>query len=164
MAPDRRHAAFGFSTRRARRRARLAAAARAGHARLRRRREVCARALISPPTARKSDSLPDVSAAANQSPPDIDALQARLAATLVERDAAIAECDAALTQNDRLMHVDAALYRRGIKDEFVPDRFDACLERQRLGPTIGCIVSIETCYRVGLRTEFTGEREIVGRC
>jgi hypothetical protein len=46
-----------------------------------------------------------VSAAANRPPPDIDALEARLAAALAERDTAIIERDAALRQNDRLAHL-----------------------------------------------------------
>src|SRR6202034_635102 len=59
----------------------------------------------------KSDSLAGVSAAANQPPPDIDALEARLAAALAERDTAIIERDAALRQNDRLAHLLRQLQR-----------------------------------------------------
>ncbi len=46
-----------------------------------------------------------MSAGANQSSTNIDALQVRLAAALAERDAAIAERDAALSRNDRLLHL-----------------------------------------------------------
>jgi transposase len=72
-----------------------------------------------------------VSAAANQPPPDIDALQAQLAAALTERDAAIIERDAALRQNDRLAHLLRQLQRMqfGRKSEQLdPDQFALALE------------------------------------
>jgi transposase len=72
-----------------------------------------------------------VSAAANQPPPDIDALQAQLAAAVAERDAAIIERDAALRQNDRLAHLLRQLQRMqfGRKSEkFDPDQFALALE------------------------------------
>ena len=72
-----------------------------------------------------------MSADANQSPTDIDALQARLVAALTERDAAIAERDAVLTQNNRLMHLLRQLQRMqfGRKSEKLdPDQFALALE------------------------------------
>ena len=72
-----------------------------------------------------------MSAAANQPPPDIDALQAQLAAALAERDAAIIERDAALRQNDRLAHLLRQLQRMqfGRKSEKLdPDQFALALE------------------------------------
>ena len=54
---------------------------------------------------RKFDSLLRVSDRADQLPTDIVALQARLAAALTERDAAIAARDEALLQNGRLLHL-----------------------------------------------------------
>src|SRR5579872_1951632 len=66
-----------------------------------------------------------MSAGANQSRTDIDALQVRLAAALAERDAAIAERDAALSRNDRLLHLLRQLQRMqfGRKSENLdPDR------------------------------------------
>ena len=52
-----------------------------------------------------------MSADANQSPTDIDALQARPVAAVTERDAAIAERYAALSRNDRLLHLLRQLQR-----------------------------------------------------
>jgi transposase len=72
-----------------------------------------------------------VSAAANQPLPDIDALQAQLAAALAERDAAIIERDAALRQNDRLAHLLRQLQRMqfGRKSEKLdPGQFALALE------------------------------------
>ena len=72
-----------------------------------------------------------MSADANQSPTDIDALQARLAAALTERDAAIAERDAVLTQNNRLMHLSRQLQRMQFgrrSEKLDPDQFDLALE------------------------------------
>ena len=72
-----------------------------------------------------------MSAAANQPPPDIDALEARLAAALAERDTAIIERDAALRQNDRLAHLLRQLQRMqfGRKSEkFDPDQLALALE------------------------------------
>jgi transposase len=46
-----------------------------------------------------------VSESTDQLPTDIEALQALVAATRAERDAAIAERDQALSQNDRLRHL-----------------------------------------------------------
>ena len=72
-----------------------------------------------------------MSADANQSPTDIDALQARLVAALTERDAAIAERDAALSRNDRLLHLLRQLQRMqfGRKSEKLdPDQFALALE------------------------------------
>jgi transposase len=72
-----------------------------------------------------------VSAAANQPPPDIDTLQAQLAAALAERDAAIIERDAALRQSDRLAHLLRQLQRMqfGRKSEKLhPDQFALALE------------------------------------
>ena len=72
-----------------------------------------------------------MSAAANQPPPDIDALQAQLAAALAERDAAIIERDAALRQNDRLAHLLRQLQRMqfGRKSEKLdPGQFALALE------------------------------------
>jgi transposase len=72
-----------------------------------------------------------VSAAANQPPPDIDALQAQLAVALAERDAAIIERDAVLRQNDRLAHLLRQLQRMqfGRKSEKLdPDPFALALE------------------------------------
>jgi transposase len=72
-----------------------------------------------------------VSADTNQSPTDIDALQARLAAALAERDAAIAERDQAMSQNDRLLHLLRQLQRMqfGRKSEKLdPDQFALALE------------------------------------
>ena len=68
---------------------------------------------------------------ANQPPPDLYALEARLAAALAERDAAIAERDAVLTQNNRLMHLLRQLQRMqfGRKSEKLdPDQFALALE------------------------------------
>ena len=79
----------------------------------------------------KSDSLRAVSAAANQPPPDIHALEARLAAALVERDAAIIERDAAIQRSDRLAHLLRQLQRMqfGRKSEKLdPDQFALALE------------------------------------
>ena len=66
-----------------------------------------------------------MSAAANQPLPDIDALQAQLAAALAERDAAIIERDAALRQNDRLAHLLRQLQRMqfGRRSEKLDCRF-----------------------------------------
>src|ERR1700689_402819 len=72
----------------------------------------------------KSDSLAGVSAAANQPPPDIDALEARLAAALAERDAA-------LRQNDRLAHLLRQLQRMQFgrrSEKLDPDQFSLALE------------------------------------
>ena len=72
-----------------------------------------------------------MSAAANHPPPDIDALQAQLAAALAERDAAIIERDAALRQNDRLAHLLRQLQRMqfGRKSEKLdPGQFALALE------------------------------------
>ena len=72
-----------------------------------------------------------MSAAANQPLPDIDALQAQLAAALAERDAAIIERDAALRQNDRLAHLLRQLQRMqfGRKSEKLdPGQFALALE------------------------------------
>ncbi len=72
-----------------------------------------------------------MSADANQSPTDIDALQARLVAAVTERDAAIAERDAALSRNDRLLHLLRQLQRMqfGRKSEKLdPDQFALALE------------------------------------
>ena len=72
-----------------------------------------------------------MSAAANQPPPDIDALEARLAAAIAERDTAIIERDAALRQNDRLAHLLRQLQRMqfGRKSEQLdPDQFALALE------------------------------------
>src|SRR5579872_5549727 len=72
-----------------------------------------------------------MSAGANQSRTDIDALQVRLAAALAERDAAIAERDAALSRNDRLLHLLRQLQRMqfGRKSEKLdPDQFALALE------------------------------------
>ncbi len=58
--------------------------------------------------------MPDVSEIADQHselPPDIGALQARLAQARAERDAAIAERDQALSQMDRLQHLLRQLQR-----------------------------------------------------
>jgi transposase len=74
----------------------------------------------------KSDSLRSASAAANQPPPDIHALEARLAAALAERDAAIIERDAAIQRSDRLAHLLRQLQRMqfGRKSERLdPDQF-----------------------------------------
>src|ERR1700675_4266353 len=79
----------------------------------------------------KSDSLAGVSAAANQPPPDIDALEARLAAALAERDTAIIERDAALRQNDRLAHLLRQLQRMQFgrrSEKLDPDQFALALE------------------------------------
>src|SRR6202167_3094377 len=79
----------------------------------------------------KSDSLSGVSAAANQPPPDLAALQAQLAAALAERDAAIIERDAVLRQNDRLAHLLRQLQRMqfGRKSEKLdPGQFALALE------------------------------------
>ena len=63
-------------------------------------------------TARESDSISRVNENADPPPSDIEALQALLAATraerdaaLIERDGAIAERDQALSQNERLQHL-----------------------------------------------------------
>src|SRR4051812_14623711 len=83
------------------------------------------------PMVTKSDSLRAVSAAANQPPPDIHALEARLAATLAERDAAIIERDAAIQRSDRLAHLLRQLQRMqfGRKSEKLdPDQFALALE------------------------------------
>jgi transposase len=72
-----------------------------------------------------------VSAAANQPPPDIDALEARLAAALAERDTAIIERDAALRQNDRLAHLLRQLQRMQFgrrSEKLDPDQFALALE------------------------------------
>ena len=72
-----------------------------------------------------------MSAAANQPPSDIDALQAQLTAALAERDAAIIDRDAALRQNDRLAHLLRQLQRMqfGRKSEQLdPDQFALALE------------------------------------
>ena len=72
-----------------------------------------------------------MSATANQPLPDIDALQAQLAAALAERDAAIIERDAALRQNDRLAHLLRQLQRMqfGRKSEKLdPGQFALALE------------------------------------
>ena len=72
-----------------------------------------------------------MSADANRSPTDIDALQARLVEALTERDAAIAERDAALSRNDRLLHLLRQLQRMqfGRKSEKLdPDRFALALK------------------------------------
>src|SRR5579872_4512773 len=72
-----------------------------------------------------------MSAGANRSRTDIDALQVRLAAALAERDAAIAERDAALSRNDRLLHLLRQLQRMqfGRKSENLdPDQFALALE------------------------------------
>ena len=72
-----------------------------------------------------------MSAAANQPPPDIDALQAQRAVALAERDAAIIERDAVLRQNDRLAHLLRQLQRMqfGRKSEKLdPDPFALALE------------------------------------
>jgi hypothetical protein len=72
-----------------------------------------------------------VSAAANQPPSDIAGLEARLAAALSERDAAIIERDVALRQNDRLAHLLRQLQRMqfGRKSEKLdPDQFALALE------------------------------------
>ena len=72
-----------------------------------------------------------MSAPANQPPPDIDALQARLAAALAERDAAIIERDAALRQNDRLAHLLRQLQRMQFgrrSEKLDPDQFALALE------------------------------------
>ena len=69
--------------------------------------------------------------AANQRPPDTYALEARLAAALTERDAAVAERNAAPIQNDRLMHLLRQLQRMqfGRKSEKLdPDQFALALE------------------------------------
>ena len=79
----------------------------------------------------KSDSLAGVSAAANQPTPDIDALEARLAAALAERDTAIIERDAALRQNDRLAHLLRQLQRMQFgrrSEKLDPDQFALALE------------------------------------
>src|ERR1700678_1411788 len=79
----------------------------------------------------KSDSLAGVSAAANQPPPDIDALEARLAAALAERDTPINERDAALRQNDRLAHLLRQLQRMQFgrrSEKLDPDQFALALE------------------------------------
>ena len=55
--------------------------------------------------------MPGVSEIADQLPTDIEALQALLAATRAERDAALAERDQALSQNDRLRHLLRQLQR-----------------------------------------------------
>ncbi len=62
-------------------------------------------------SARKSDFLWRVSESANQPPTDIAELQAQLAAALVDRDAAIAARDEALSQIDRLQHLLRQLQR-----------------------------------------------------
>ena len=72
-----------------------------------------------------------MSAAANQPPPDIDALEARLAAALAERDTAIIERDAALRQNDRLAHLLRQLQRMQFgrrSEKLDPDQFALALE------------------------------------
>jgi transposase len=72
-----------------------------------------------------------VSVPANQPPPDIDALQARLMAALAERDAAIVERDAAIERSDRLEHLLRQLQRMqfGPKSEKLdPDQFALALE------------------------------------
>ena len=71
-----------------------------------------------------------MSAAANQPPPDIDALEARLAAALAERDTAIIE-RAALRQNDRLAHLLRHLQRMQFgrrSEKLDPDPFALALE------------------------------------
>src|SRR5260370_30649529 len=78
-----------------------------------------------------SDSLAGVSAAANQPPPDINALEARLAGALAERDTAIIERDAALRQNDRLAHLLRQLQRMQFgrrSEKLDPDQFALALE------------------------------------
>jgi transposase len=72
-----------------------------------------------------------VSAAANQPPPDIDALEARRGAALAERDTAIIERDAALRQNDRLAHLLRQLQRMQFgrrSEKLDPDQFALALE------------------------------------
>ena len=72
-----------------------------------------------------------MSVAANQPPPDIDALEARLAAALAERDTAIIERDAALRQNDRLAHLLRQLQRMQFgrrSEKLDPDQFALALE------------------------------------
>src|SRR3984885_3494075 len=79
----------------------------------------------------KSDSLAGVSAAANQPTPDIDALEARLAAALAERVTAIIESDGALRQNDRLAHLLRQLQRMQFgrrSEKLDPDQFALALE------------------------------------
>ena len=55
--------------------------------------------------ARKSGFMPGVSESANQPPSKIADFEARLAAALAERDAAIAARDEALSEIERLQHL-----------------------------------------------------------
>ena len=65
-------------------------------------------------------------AATNQPLPDVQALEARLATALAERDAAIIEPDTAIQRSDRLAHLLRQLQRMqfGRKSEKLdPDQF-----------------------------------------